>query len=78
MSHISFVAGAGGDDEDYAPGASQLGGLPRYVRNWATGGSASASGGQRWPIDSLEHALELELDIQEADMRLVRPSFLWA
>ena len=37
-----------------------------------TGDNASASGGRRWPIDSLEHALELELDIQEADMRLVR------
>ena len=66
-----FFAGAGADDANYASGASQLGALPRYVRDWATGDSASASGGRRWPIDSLEHALELELDIQEADMRLV-------
>ena len=46
--------------------------------DWATGDNASASGGRRWPIDSLEHALELELDIQEADMRLVRHFYLWA
>ena len=31
-----------------------------------------ASEGAKWPLNSLEHALELELNIQEADMRLVR------
>ncbi len=70
--HTKFVTGGGLDDEGSASDANQLGDLPRYVRDWAAGHSASASGGQRWPIDSLEHALELELDIQEADMRLVR------
>ena len=43
-----------------------------YVRDWVAEGSTSASGEAGWPVNSLEHALELELSIQEADMRLVR------
>lgn len=66
------LAGSGEEHLEDTVGASQLGGPPRHVRGWAAEDSASASEGRKWPMDSLEHALELELDIQEADLRLVR------
>ncbi len=68
------VAGIGEGHEEVTPRTSQLGGTPSYGREWAAGDSARTSEGRGWPVDSLEHALELELDIQEADMRLVRHS----
>ena len=50
-----------------------MGGLrPGREGDWAAQQSATAPGGRNWGADSLERALELELDIQEADMRAVR------
>jgi hypothetical protein len=67
------LAGSSVEDWEGEPGTSQMGGLrPGRERDWAAQQSATAPGGTNWGADSLERALELELDIQEADMRAVR------
>ena len=72
MQAAIAVAGIGEGDEQVTPRTSQPGERPGYGWDWAAGDSARTSEGRRWPVNSLEHALELEMDIQEADMRLVR------
>ena len=66
------AAGVGADVLGEHEGARHQDGPHSYVRDWVAEGSTSASGEASWPVNSLEHALELELSIQEADMRLVR------
>lgn len=66
-------AGSSVEDWEGEPVTSQMGGLrPGRERDWAAQHSATAPGARNWGADSLERALELELDIQEADMRAVR------
>ena len=68
------LAGSSVEDWEGEPGTSQMGGLrPGRERDRAAQQRATAPGGREWGADSLERALELELDIQEADLRAVRP-----